>query len=230
MSFRGGRGGGASGSGGGFQRSNLPFGLDYSDICSINTSNEKPVIPLPVNGTITPLEKTIGSRFVNFGNLIKDGPFYTGSNLESGKKVEVEGINDGLKRYGDRYLKKRRIGLSIDDHPYAIQFFPEELYKAMGVDDKRKKKLLNLSGNLQNKLMDSLEESKSLLEQLKSSLDDDEKEEDIKANGAGAVDEDEENLDDEFEEDDDDDYNAEKYFDDGEDFGDLDDFDDEAAF
>ncbi|KAH3673184.1 hypothetical protein WICMUC_003802 [Wickerhamomyces mucosus] len=226
MSFRGGRGGG-----GGFQR-NLPFGLDYNDINSANIECEKPQIPLPVNGLATNLEKITATHFINFQSSVRDGPFFTGSNLDSNKKSNLDindgGINDGLKRYSDKYMKKRKIGPSIDDHPYVIEFFPQELYKVMGVDDKKKKKLLNLSKLKNSKeLLEKLENNEvSMLEQLKNSLNDDD----------DGKDDDEpqpefdENIDDEFEEDEDDDYNAEKYFDDGEDFGDLDDYDDEAAF
>lgn len=186
---------------------------------------------MPVNGDATKREKVIASHFINFQTTIKDGPFYTGSNLDDSKvknEVDEDGINDGLKRYSDRYLKKRKIGPSIDDHPYAIEFFPQELYKVMGVDDKKKKKLLSLSKLKNSKeLLDKLNNDDigaSMLEKLKEMAEDeDEKEEEPQP-------EFEENLDDEFEEDDDDDYNAEKYFDDGEDFGDADDYNEEAEF
>ncbi|CAM9015493.1 unnamed protein product [Wickerhamomyces anomalus] len=211
MSF-GGRGGG------GFQR-NLPFGLDYSDITNGTIENEKPV------------KKIFAGHFINFQNSIKDGPFYTGSNLEldsnskDKSEIDEEGINDGIKRYSDRYIKKRKIGRSIDEHPYVIEFFPQELYKVMGVDDKKKKKLLSLSKLKNSKeVIDNLEnDGNSILERLKGMAEEEENEKDEEP-------EPEENLDDEFEEEDDDDYNAEKYFDDGEDFGDEDDYNDEAAF
>ncbi|CCH43573.1 DNA-directed RNA polymerase III subunit [Wickerhamomyces ciferrii] len=225
MSF-GGRGGG-----GGFQR-NLPFGLDYSDLNNGNKENEKPQIPLPVNGNSSKLEKIVASHFLNFQTTVKDGPFYTGSNLEientKGKtEIDEEGINDGLKRYSDRYRKKRKIGRSIDEHPYVIEFFPQELYKVMGVDDKKKKKLLSLAKLKNSKeVLDNLDNpaiGESILEKLKDMAEDEDDKEEPDP-------EPEENFDDEFESDDDDDYNAEKYFEDGDDFAEEDDFNDEAAF
>lgn len=229
MSFRGGRGGGTGGS---FQR-NLPFGLDYKDVNAVMES-EQPTIALPVNGPMSDKEKVISSHLINVRASVKDGLFYTGDSLEveSAKRTEVseDGINDGLKRYSDRYIKKRKIGHSIDEHPYSIDFFPQELYKVMGVDDKKKKKLLQLSKLRNSKqVLETLNDDaigNTILEKLKEMADvDDEKDDD-----AAAANDIEENLDDEFEEDDDDDYNAEKYFDDGEDFGDEDDYNDEAAF
>lgn len=184
---------------------------------------------MPVNGNASKIEKIFAGHFINFQSTVKDGPFYTGSNLELDSKdkseIDEEGINDGIKRYSDRYIKKRKIGRSIDEHPYVIEFFPQELYKVMGVDDKKKKKLLSLSKLKNSKeVIDNLEnDGNSILERLKDMAEDEENEKEEEP-------EPEENLDDEFEEEDDDDYNAEKYFEDGEDFGDEDDYNDEAAF
>lgn len=231
MSFRGGRGGSSSG---GFQR-NLPFGLDYHDVINIAQS-EKPKVILPVNGTMSDVEKVKASHFINFSALVSDGAFYTGDSLEveagnAKSEISEDGINDGLKRYSDKYLKKRKIGHSIDEHPYSIEFFPQELYRVMGVDDKKKRKLLQLSKLKSSKqVLDNLnndEISKTIMDKLKEMADvEDEKDEAHERNNN----EFEDHLDDEFEEDDDDDYNAEKYFEDGEDFGDEDDYNDEAAF
>jgi DNA-directed RNA polymerase III subunit RPC7 len=193
-----------------------------------------------VNGTSTNHEKVIASHFINFQTLIKDGPFYTGSKLDldnntrSRDEVEhIDGINDNLKRYSDRYLKKIKIGPSIDDHPYAIEFFPQELYKVMGVDEKKKKKLLNISKLRNSKellqSLDSTEIAKSMSEKLQNIADDENDGTDGNSKEA-EVPEFEDNDDEFDDEDDDDDYNAEKYFDDGEDLGDIDDYDDEAAF
>lgn len=182
---------------------NLPFGLDYKDVSQQN--NEKPEILLPVNGVSTDFEQRAALNFINFKNTINDGPFFTGLTI----KEEInDGIKDGLKRYSDRYVKKRKHNPSINDHPYNIKFFPNELYKVMGINENKK---LNLNLN-----------KVDIFEKLKSFNDEDD---------SKVVEEEVEENDDEFEEeDDDDDYNAEKYFDDGEDFGDVDDYDDEAAF
>ncbi|CDK25321.1 unnamed protein product [Kuraishia capsulata CBS 1993] len=233
MSFRGGRAGGS--------RSLLPFGLDYHDIKK--TGEDEPLkYPLPVNSQMTQKERDSAKHLINFTKLMRDGPFYTGKldsvdSDKSNKKAEKDanyyegGINDGIKRYSDRYRKKRKTVRSIDDHPYIIQFFPDELLSVMGVDNSKKKKLLSISrykissdpnfGDLIKKSEDKSSEIMSRLQDV---------EEDTTTNQEVENDEDVEE-DDEFEEDEDDDYNAEKYFDDGDDDGrDDDDGGDEAAF
>lgn len=235
MSF-GGRGG-RGGSGRGLAQRQLPFGLDYSDV-GTNQTSDKPQISMPVNGIPMKFEKVFASHFISFQAEVKDGPFYTGSSLDfegsKVKKLEIDedGINDGLKRYSDKYLKKRKIGRSIDEHPYNIEFFPQELYKVMGVDDKKKKKLLSIS-QLKNssevlQLIENDTNSKDmLLEKLKEleSVAEDDTSATKNNDDANEVEDD-----DEFEdEDDDDDYNAEKYFDDGDEFGDEDDYNDQEA-
>ena len=143
---------------------------------------------------------------------------------------------DGIERYSDRYLKKRKIGTSIDEHPYHLEVFPRELYNVMGID---KKKLLVISefnnkddiftGGKQdeNAGLSMIEKWKQLAED--EDDDNDEENEKNKENGGG-----DEDVDEDFEEeeDDDDDYNAEKYFNDGDDdeYGDEDDMGDEPAF
>lgn len=231
MSFRKG------GSSGNSFMKNLPFGLGYDDITS-NETTEFPKIPLPVNNPITSRERSLAVTYINFGKTIRDGPFYTGSmslaveKTDNGKKkhalVDEEGEKDGIERYSDRYLKKRNIGASIDEHPYHLEIFPKELYNVMGIN---KKKLLTLSrfdntdniftgGNAQDEL--------SMLEKLKEMAEDEDNEEENREEGRAGDDVGDDDFDDE---DDDDDYNAEKYFDDGDDddYGD-DDAGDEPAF
>ena len=33
------------------------------------------------------------------------------------------------------YHKKRKVGRSVDEHPYVVDFFPKELYPAMGIKE-----------------------------------------------------------------------------------------------
>lgn len=226
-------------SGGGFSKQLLPFGLEYSDINGVTLEKDANKLVIPINGPITKLERDIGQYYVNFEKSMSEGPFYTGSLQLLRKKAEKgvlydsgDGINDGIKRYSDRFRKKRKIGRSIDEHPYLLEFFPTELYNVMGVDKKDKKKLISsfnydrklvhdglleiLHKNDQLKLNEILQNINIAVEAPTEQLDEEEE----------ALDEDED-----FDEDDDDDYNAEKYFDDGDDddYGD-DDGDDEAAF
>ncbi|AGO13204.1 AaceriAFR056Wp [[Ashbya] aceris (nom. inval.)] len=222
--------------------SNLPFGLSYSAVGN-NESTEKPTIPLPVNNPINGNERSIAIKYINFLESVRDGPFYTGSmslsmdETEDNKKRKVKrlvddgGNNDGIERYSDRYLKKRRIGTSVDEHPFSLEFFPKELYQVMGIN---KRKLLALSKfNKVDDIFTGTEQDDAsvipLMEKLKELAENEDEGEEFKDKNANEF---EEELDDDFDDDDDDDYNAEKYFDDGEDDygGGDDDYGDEPAF
>lgn len=228
-------------------KSLLPFGLEYNDILSNGFSTEKPTLTLPIHGKLTEDEIDSATQSISFAQRMLDGAFYTGTIYDA---THFQSINknlkrkntepDGIERYSDRYKKVKKIGKTIEEHPYQLEFFPQELYSVMGVTGKQKKKLLDLStyksnGGLKqfeskpvaiaNVNDDDVDEAKSILEKLKTMTDDiDENQDD-----AEIEEDEEEDLDDEFEEDDDDDYNAEKYFDDGDDDG-GDDDGDEAAF
>ncbi|EIW07943.1 DNA-directed RNA polymerase III subunit C31 [Saccharomyces cerevisiae] len=249
-SYRGGsRGGGSN------YMSNLPFGLGYGDVGK-NHITEFPSIPLPINGPITNKERSLAVKYINFGKTVKDGPFYTGSmsliidqqeNSKSGKRkpniiLDEDDTNDGIERYSDKFLKKRKIGISIDDHPYNLNLFPNELYNVMGIN---KKKLLAISkfNNADDVFTGTgLQDENiglSMLAKLKELAED----VDDASTGDGAAKgsktgegEDDDLADDDFEEDedeeDDDDYNAEKYFNNGDDddYGDEEDPNEEAAF
>lgn len=201
----------------------LPFGLDYSDILSQGQTTEKPVLELPVHGPMSVYEEEVAKQSLSFGRLLNDGPFYTGA--PESNKTELEPI----QRYSDRFKKSKKVTRSIDEYPYQLEFFPEELYLVMGISKMKKKLLLSSykadGGLRQFNNVENNDSAESMLEKLKSLA------EDLDADPAQAEQEEpeEEDHDDEFEEDDDDDYNAEKYFDGGDDdFGD--DGDDEAAF
>lgn len=206
----------------------LPFGLGYEDIIR-NKISERPQIKFPVNHPITSKERALAVACIKYEESVKDGPFYTGSlelsfktsndhkGLHTELLVEEGGINDGLQRYSDRYLKKRKIGISIDEHPFRLELFPQELYSVMGIN---KRKLLKIASKDQvkddlftgsglNEVLD--EQGISLLEKLKDLAEDVDNDQDADKEEDEAR---EEDLDDEFEEDDSDDYNAERYFDD----------------
>lgn len=204
----------------------LPFGLDYSDVLSQGHSTEKPKLELPVHGPLAPYEQNGAKQALAFSKLMLDGAFYTGS-----PQAENEvGPADSIQRYSDKYKKVKKVGRSIDEYPYQLEFFPEELYPVMGITKKKKKLLLSsykVDGGLaQYNIAQTEDSAESMLEKLKSLA------EDLDADPLNQQNEEEveeEDFDDEFEEDYDDDYNAEKYFDGGDD--DMgDDGDDEAAF
>lgn len=202
----------------------LPFGLDYSDILSQGETTEKSSVELPVHGPLSKYEEDVAKQSLAFARLLYDGPFYTGA--PDKKEEELEPI----QRYSDRFKKRKKITRSIDEYPYQLEFFPQELFSVMGISKLKKKLLLSsykADGGLKGLNVSEKDDSaESMLERLKSLA------EDLDADPAAQneqEDVEEEIPDDEYEEDDDDDYNAEKYFDGGDD--DMgDDGDDEAAF
>ncbi|KAK9471849.1 DNA-directed RNA polymerase III, subunit Rpc31 [Dipodascopsis tothii] len=228
--FRGGRGGLRGGAVGG-----SVFGpeveVDYAP------TEQYPKVTLPLQTAMNEFEKRCASQMVQFQNEIRQSAFYV---VEKRKGViEYEdGINDGIKRYSDRHLKRLKTGKALSDHPYVVEFFPAELHPALGVKaDGKSQSKLKLA-----RYQDSLEtgaehedgdgEAAARLKLLSSfdadaetappANDDDDDDDD----DAGDADDYEE---DEFEEDEDGDYNAERYFDDG-----VEDYDeggdDEAAY
>lgn len=205
-------------------RRGLPFGFGIEAEPILNDTQSKPHLALPINHELNEDEENVAKQSISFAKLVADGPFFTGSTI--GPKEET---GDGIQRHSDKYKKTKKIGRTIEEHPYQLEFFPDELYLVMGISNKQKKMLLsaykadgglqsfNVTENDDDKATSLLEKFKNLAEEIEVNEDKDQPEEI------------EEEFDDEYEEDDDDDYNAEKYFDDGDDEG-MDGGDDEAAF
>ncbi|WEJ97571.1 DNA-directed RNA polymerase III subunit C31 [Yamadazyma tenuis] len=221
----------------GFGRTILPFGLDYSDVLTTSFDVEKPKLILPVNAPLSAAEKDQAIQAINLTKLVLDGPFYTGNSVDSQQQVTPTTHPDGIERHSDKYKKVKKIGSTIEDHPYNLEFFPQELYSVMGVSKKKKiglssyKAAHEIHSDVKAPSPISEDKSKLVLEQLKDmAVDLDTKEDDINGDDMDPDDdEDDDNIEDEFEDDEDDDYNAEKYFDDGnDDFADN--GEDEAAF
>lgn len=207
-------------------------------------SEKYPRIAVPVQSHISQFERQIVNQFLALRETVKDGPLYVGNSTDKGKiVVEIEGLNDGIKRYSDRYIKKRKIGRSVDEHPYVVRFFPEELHSAMGISKKgssKKKKKMNISKFTR----DLINAEKVVGGEGGEGAEDKNRQQSVldrinQAEAEGASDDDDgeqsEDIDEDFEDDEygDDDYNAERYFDDGDDFGGGDDDDGdggEAAF
>lgn len=156
MSFRGGRGGrGGGGRGGGLGGRSGPMTEEERNAGSFAfpTDTYPKTSGVPIAAAATREERFGAAHFLRFRTEIRDGPLYTGDALTAGKKkrggagasvvIEIEesngtgggsgALNDGIKRYTDKYHKKRKAGRSVDEHPYVIDFFPKELYDAMGV-------------------------------------------------------------------------------------------------
>ncbi|GMM31392.1 DNA-directed RNA polymerase III subunit C31 [Martiniozyma asiatica (nom. inval.)] len=212
------------------RRQLLPFGLEWGDMSSNVTPDFE--YPLPLSGPLTNREKLRVDHFRGLVESFKSSSFYTGMLKpisESGGKILKRkseylegGVNDGLQRFSDKYRKRIKLGKSISDHPFNTNFFPLELQTV--ITGKATYKLTQKNSDLER--LDDL--ASKVLERI-----------DAEANAEAALGVDptvdaeaeieEEEEDDEFDdEDDDDDYNAEKYFDDGDEF--EEDNDDEAAF
>ncbi|CAB4252295.1 similar to Saccharomyces cerevisiae YNL151C RPC31 RNA polymerase III subunit C31 [Maudiozyma barnettii] len=219
---------------------NLPFGLAYTDV-SGSQNTEFPVIPLPVNNPITKKEQITAITYINQTDAIKDGPFYLGSISDSTDSNDTKTPttnSDNIERYSDKYLKKRKIGISIDDHPYHLELFPKELYNVMGINKKKLVKIRKMNNNKNNVFTGTLDDETlglSVLEKLKQlaeNVDDEDNNEDENTNRRGDDDISDNDFDEDEDEDDDNDYNGERYFDNGDDdgYGDEDDNGDEPAF
>ncbi|ANB12837.1 Rpc31p [Sugiyamaella lignohabitans] len=117
MSFRGGRGGG--GGRGGAQMSHMFANPDLKPDFTPSERYPKTILPVQAEGTNH--ERQVVAQYLKLRADIRDGPLYTGSSTKKGRVVvEVEqNVNDGIKRYTDRYIKKRKIGRSVDEHPYS---------------------------------------------------------------------------------------------------------------
>ncbi|OBA21122.1 III, C31 subunit of DNA-directed RNA polymerase [Metschnikowia bicuspidata var. bicuspidata NRRL YB-4993] len=204
----------------------LPFGLDYADVLSQGQETEGPTLELPVHGPLSASEELCAKQALALAKLLYDGPFYTGP----AEGTSAKPAGDSIERYSDRYKKVKKVTRSIDEYPYQLGMFPEELYSVMGITNKKKKLLLSSyktdGGFAQLAVQQEGESAEAMLEKLKSLAEDLDADPNAQQN---EEDVEEEDFDDEFEEEDDDDYNAEKYFDDGDDdMGDA--GDDEAAF
>ncbi|ODV60079.1 DNA-directed RNA polymerase III subunit C31 ASCRUDRAFT_47984 [Ascoidea rubescens DSM 1968] len=220
----------------------LPFGLDF-DFHAIRVGEVSKEFVIPVNGPLNEIDREIAEQFTTFLEMMKDGPFYSGQISSRGSKgalneEEQQGFSDGIKRYSDKYLKKRKISKSIEDFPYNYDFFPSELYSIMGSEGKMislthyntNNKQIKKDAKSTNKIDDEVQ-AMNILEQIKNMVEEDDAIDINKVTRMNAEHEEdeEEDYDDGFEEDDDNDYNAEKYFDGGEEENDDGD-DDEAAF
>ncbi|KAK9449925.1 DNA-directed RNA polymerase III, subunit Rpc31 [Limtongia smithiae] len=224
MSFRGGRGGGR----GGFGGRPVFFGNDIKP--DFRPADRYPTFTLPLQTPPTEFEARAIRQFMQYRRELRESAFFVVERKRG--VVEYEGgINDGIKRYSDRYLKRRKTGKNVSDHPYIIEFFPDELHATLGVKSsatstKPKRRQIDLA---------QFREAEDEAEGADGHEGGEGDEDATGAANANGDDEDPDNDDgdddeDEFEEDEEGDYNAEKYFDDGED----DDFDDggdeEAAY
>ncbi|KAK9458872.1 DNA-directed RNA polymerase III, subunit Rpc31 [Lipomyces oligophaga] len=223
MSFRGGRGGGRGGLSG---RPSL-FGTDIKP--DFTPAERYPKQILPLQSPPTEKEIRISHQFLQFQQSVRDSAFFVVERKKGLIEYE-DGINDGIQRYSDKFLKRRKVGKTVGDHPYIPEFFPHDLHTSMGFkseNDKLKHKKLDLA-----RYRESLEAAEAF-DPTDLGVGNDEDDENRGLNGEdhdGDENAEEHDEDDDFEEDEDGDYNAEQYFDGGDDdYGD-DGGDDEAAY
>lgn len=176
---------------------------------------------------------------------IHDGPFYTIMNDgrttsikrkasdEAPTEIELFNAFSDNQTWTSRYMKRHRRMPKLDERPYALEFFPSELHKIMGINISTKKRALavdiTVKKNLFDKKLDSLLKDAEDAQARAEEAEEEEEEPEADPELEEKEDEDDEDNDDDNSsvasddsEDSDDDYNAEQYFDNGED-DDLDD-------
>lgn len=170
------------------------------------------------------LDEAAAAQFQTVHTDLQNGVWNTGQLgargfvVEEPVNAEEQTAQDSIKRYTDRYLPRRKIGRTAADFEFEPLFLPQELYKAVG---------LTVENGTDHKPVKSETKVADIERLVRQNGQETEKETKDEENDDEPEAEEEE---DEFEEMDDDDYNAEKYFDDGDDYGDGDDGESEAAY
>jgi DNA-directed RNA polymerase III subunit RPC7 len=182
-------------------------------------------------------EASLVQHYLAVRDRIHEGPFYTLLN---------DGMKNGLKRkagetapteaslfnpfidnqtYSSKYLKKRRKLPKLDLRPYAVQFFPSELHATIGatgtLDSTKKRTLVVDNKAREDTLKKKLEAYSRRIEETQAREEDEDEEEEEEVEGEEKEDagDDEDNWSavSSDSEESGDDYNAEQYFDNGED-------------
>ncbi|KAI4766831.1 hypothetical protein E4T52_00729 [Aureobasidium sp. EXF-3400] len=204
----------------------LPWEYDPELEGKLNTkpSEKFPPIQPPIADPPSIFERQLVSHYRTLRARIHDGPFY--AILDSSARVHKSGKKspptahydpfESMPTYSQRYTKKKNTLPKLSSRPFVKSFFPEELWAIVepgsaGVAT-GPKKTLNLSTRTR------LDRFDADIEDEEDADGDDGADED-KVDGAEDEDKEEEDPDqfDEDDEDDNDDYNAEQYFDGGDD-------------
>jgi DNA-directed RNA polymerase III subunit RPC7 len=203
----------------------LPWEYDPELEGKLNTkpSEKFPPIQPPIADAPSPFERHLVSHYRTLRARIHDGPFYaildsSARVHKSGKRSPVTAHYDpfeSMPTYSQRYTKKKNTLPKLSSRPFVKSFFPEELWAIVepgSAGVQQQKKTLNLS-------------TRTRLDRFEADIDEEEDGEgedgadEDKVEGAEDEDKEEEDPDqfDEDDEDDNDDYNAEQYFDGGDD-------------
>ncbi|KEQ69851.1 hypothetical protein M436DRAFT_54874 [Aureobasidium namibiae CBS 147.97] len=181
----------------------LPWEYDPELEGKLNTkpSEKFPPIQPPIADPPSIFERQLVSHYRTLRARIHDGPFY--AILDSSARVHKSGKKtpptahydpfESMPTYSQRYTKKKNTLPKLSSRPFVKSFFPEELWAIVepGSTAGVTKKSLNLS-------------TRTRLDRFDADIEDEEDEEDP-------------DQFDEDDEDDNDDYNAEQYFDGGDD-------------
>lgn len=187
----------------------LLFGVGMDDLKDEELTSDRPFIELPVHSALSPYEEKAAKQAIALQKLVYNGLFFTGLNTE-----DSESAAPPIERYSDRYKQVKKVGISIDEYPYQLDFFPKELYPVMGISKKKKQLLMSsfkADGGLALYNFHALEETVDVLDKVKALADQ------LDVNGEEEFEEaaEDDDIDDQFELDDDNDYNAEQYFENG---------------
>ncbi|KAL1968939.1 hypothetical protein VTN77DRAFT_773 [Rasamsonia byssochlamydoides] len=203
-----------------------------------------PKYDVPKAARLQPREQAEVDRYRALREKFHDGPYYTvldAARTSAKKGSAARALFDafhGMPSYSQKYQKKKRALPKIQGRPYALNFFPRELWRTIqpnykpdssvfGIEAMRKR---SFKRGFEDDEEEEDEEEIAKRRKLDDGEDEDE-DEGKRTDEEGDLeeeDEKEEELeDDDFSEDDDEmggDYNAEQYFDAGEDEGDIDGF------
>lgn len=194
---------------------------------STNTLSQTQPIQPPIADPPSLFERQLVSHYRTLRARIHDGPFY--AILDSSARVHKSGKKtpptahydpfESMPTYSQRYTKKKNTLPKLSSRPFVKSFFPEELWAiiepgsvAGEQGQQQQKKRLNLSTRTRLDRFDVDVEDEE-------DAEGDDAEDGDKAEGQEDEDKEEEDPDqfDEDDEDDNDDYNAEQYFDGGDD-------------
>ncbi|KAG0127478.1 DNA-directed RNA polymerase III, subunit Rpc31 [Tuber indicum] len=152
-------------------------------------------------------ERRIVARYHMYHDKIHNGSLYT----VLGKKHGMEDPFNDVSKYSARYKRQKRRVSKLDSRPYVKEFFLEELWDTLGIDGDSDAE--DGRGKEKGKVKSGKGKKGVLQRLLGEGVGDDDDD------GDDEVTEEEEEAEDYFGDDEEGDYNAEMYFNDGEDDG-----------
>ncbi|ODV88609.1 hypothetical protein CANCADRAFT_148313 [Tortispora caseinolytica NRRL Y-17796] len=183
----------------------------------------QPNIITTVQGPPTADEIASAAFFMEMHDRVRDSQLH--SDYGTRRPDADGGLGDGVKRYSDRYIRKNGSAIANQKEleelvSYYPDQFPQELRQSLGQQRGTKRKFAEFEGGKTaalDRIFNLFDDGKT------TATDEDRPQEDDDDDETRQEDEDD------FDEDEDGDYNAERYFDDGEEIEDLDE-DNEAAY